>query len=265
MRHLTIPILALASASALAGNGSLYFSSTPFTAQGAENFESFGSYPATARHSFSEGDTIFGGLGSLSWPITGLKDPYTNLDYVPYELGGVSQYRVSGFTYAPNATDGFAKGDGSYWAPDGWTAGAGSPNYVALGVDMNPVAQPLRITFNNSVVVKGFGGLFGNSGIGGSQPFTVTLYDLNGDIIGLDQDPLDDTYIAVNGLNRFELTPGTWGYLGWYSSKRIGAIEFTGNAPVLDNLIITSVPEPGTIAALGAGAALLLRRRRAKK
>ena len=100
-------------------------------------------------------------------------------------------------------------------------------------VDLNPFVFPRGSTFGISVVDQGFG----------NANAVAKVFDANGTQI-------DSVGIDLSRPGRFT-----------YSAKPFASIQLPSGA-YYDNLTVTPVPEPASLAALATGAIALLRRRR---
>jgi hypothetical protein len=122
----------------------------------------------------------------------------------------------------------------------------------------NPV--DIALTFDQAQ--QGFGAYI-QSDVFGAFTATVTLYDINSQVIG---------FYTTTGLSTSE--PGTGLFIGAYNSLAdvwavtLDAVGGGGNEPdfaIGQGRFYTAVPEPGTMALMGSaliGLAALLRRRR---
>ncbi len=103
----------------------------------------------------------------------------------------------------------------------------------SLVVDLNPKVFPLGSSFGISVVDQGFG----------DANATVRFYDAVGGLV-------DTVGIDLSRGGRFT-----------YGAKPFASVVLPQGA-FYDDLTVSPVPEPASLAALGLGAAALLRRRR---
>ena len=135
------------------------------------------------------------------------------------------------------------------WIANSLSSGSGAEQLFPYGGNLMGLTPTGWTTFTFSTPVYKFGGYMGtvNTVSGGS----ATFYDEEG--------------LQIDSLP-FDLPLASWAWRGWESDVAIGSVTIhTGANPgftgVYDEMQLSYVPEPGALALLAAGAALLLRRR----
>jgi uncharacterized membrane protein YedE/YeeE len=166
-----------------------------------------------------------------------------------------------------------------------------APDYYMEQFNGFSFGNPLngsQVTWN-APGANGFGwqasapnGLWSNPGAlstnNANDPITITftgrpVFAWGADIAGTDinGNPITSmvTFTTSTGAT-FSHTVSTFSFIGFVSSQQLTSVLIdttqpgTNSWPAIDNAI-TAVPEPGTMIALGLGAAALLRRRRNRK
>lgn len=132
-----------------------------------------------------------------------------------------------------------------------WGLGLNGPGSAydgvkALGLFDLSGSALVTLTFTDPVLQ--FGAYFQTDRQNNGTDLSVSFYDASNNLLGSDS---------------FTHASAPYQWHGWADSSGIKKVTFAGNvAPVMDSLQIMAVPEPGTVAALGAGVLAVLRRRK---
>lgn len=158
---------------------------------------------------------------------------------------------------------------GIWHSPNRLLAYSGAFNRF-YNVDMNAAGTAGTATTNSVAVAPGFGQMARNAGTnqfvmaGGA---TVKTVDVNTLVAGTFASPFGTSQAAASAHNGYFIggTNGTSGLITYYDSLGFRRAQFGGTVlrnPVSMEAVLA--PEPGTMLALGAGLAAILRRRKAR-
>lgn len=163
---------------------------------------------------------------------------------------------------------------------NGFTGGPVGPSFDFMGGIANNTSNGSSdIWMSNAHGLAGSKGTYSDSmamvaNNGAPSPWTITFDSPMIAFGGKWQSAFDDSTLTFkffdgsgNALNTITKTPPNTQGLVWYGFKwtgGIGKVLVTSSQPfqIVDDFTATAVPEPASMAALGLGAAALLRRRR---